>query len=239
MLKKAGEVEVMGKPTFSLWVTVMKSSLGDLIHILGADMTSPACVTLYWSCQMPQLGNYCYHHLAKELQAMRSRNFHLSPTESVLQRSGCYHHHPGGDGKIWTPHTLWIWGMLQTHRAECSAEAGPTCANHAMFNVVKVFFLSLMRFISTLETSLVSAVSSHKGLYSSTGWLPPAMIQECQLLLKAWKKQYIQCLIQVDACCPTLGMSMSLIGVAFHLDFLAASCNISFFVAGFWGLCLQ
>lgn len=52
----AGEAEVMGKPAFSLLVTVMKSNLGDWTRILGADVTSPACVTLYWSDQMPLFG---------------------------------------------------------------------------------------------------------------------------------------------------------------------------------------
>lgn len=44
--ERAGEVELMGKPGFTPWVTVMKSSLGGWTHILGADKTSPACVTL-------------------------------------------------------------------------------------------------------------------------------------------------------------------------------------------------
>lgn len=52
-------------------------------------------------------------------------------------------------------------------------------------------------------------------------------------VIKGLEKTIHLTAIQVDKCCPTLGMSMSLIGVAFHLDFLAASFDISFLFAGF------
>lgn len=118
--ERAGEVEVMGKPALSLLVPAMKSSLGD---ILGTD-TSAACVTLYWSHQMTLLGNCCYHHLAKELQAVTSGNFHLSPTESVLQRySGCYQvvvagaelHRHCGSGRCYKPTEQSVQLRLDLH----------------------------------------------------------------------------------------------------------------------------
>lgn len=127
--ERAGEVEAMGQPTFSLWVTV-KSSLGDWTHILGADITSPVCVILYWNHQMPQFGQLLLSTLGWGATGYEIRKFHLSPRESVLL--------PGGDGRSWTPQTLWVWGMLQSPRAECSAEAGPTWAHQVMLN--RVFF---------------------------------------------------------------------------------------------------
>lgn len=124
---------------------------------------------------MPQIGQPLLSPFGKGTAGCEIRKFPSEPHRVSFAEVWAV---PGGDGRSRTLQILWIWGVLQTHRAERSAEAGPACANHAVFNR---FSPLLMGFISTLETRLVFVVSSYKGLYSSTGWLPPALIQECQL----------------------------------------------------------
>lgn len=98
---------------------------------------------------MPQFGQPLLSPFGKGTAGCEIRKF---PSESHRISFAEVWVLPGGDGRSRTLWTLWIWGVLQTHRAECSAEAGPACANHAVFNR---FFPLLMGFISTLETRLV------------------------------------------------------------------------------------
>lgn len=59
-------------------------------HLRGrCDISSLCDSVLEWSDAIVWV-TVAISCLAKGLQAMTSGNFHLSPTESVLQRSGCY-----------------------------------------------------------------------------------------------------------------------------------------------------
>lgn len=171
--ERAGEVKLMGKAASSLWQIVMKSSLCERTHILAAD-TSPACVTVLESSDATVQTTIAI--------TIWPRNYRLRDQEMSIWASQSQFCKSLGA-------TRWWWQELNSTDAvdlgHVTNPQGRVCTWGWTYtckscNVEQIFIL-LLRFISTLETRLVFAFFSHKGLYSSIGWLPPALIQECQL----------------------------------------------------------